>query len=351
MAPNLYLLFLLCAGPPCPPEANELVAAGWRAYRSDSIAVAATRFSRADQLCENNLDAKIGLGYTLLRQDQVTGADSLFSIVAGHDSANADAWDGLTLTRWRRADRAGTIEAARRAIRLNPENETARGILSRLDPDWDRRAVRPSTGRAATLRVDARARGDFFEIPAGRGRWQRIYLNGVNLGVALPGKFPSEFPPDSSTYAGWFALIAGMHANTLRLYTILPPAFYRALAGWNTTHPAQPLYLIHGVWTELPPDHDFRERIWEEEFRQEMRRVVDLLHGNADIPAASGPRRRPVRRRRLALDRGLYHRARMGAVRGEGVRGAVQDRAGRLPRSLPGYPPGPAYRYLDGDVV
>jgi len=288
MAPNLQLLLLLCAAPPCPPEASELVAAGWRAYRADSIRVAAERFARSDRLCENNLDAKIGLGYALLRQDRLAGADSLFLIVARQDDANGDAWDGLTLTRWRRGDRSGTLEAARRAIRLHPDNETTRGILASLDPDWDRPVVKPGSRKPAALRVDARTRGDFFEIPSAGGGWQRFYLNGVNMGVALPGKYPAEFPPDSSTYAGWFALIAGMHANTLRVYTVLPPVFYRALAAWNTTHPGEPLYLIHGVWIELPPDHDFNDREWEGEFREEMRRVVDLLHGSTDIPRRAG---------------------------------------------------------------
>src|SRR5690606_32818643 len=143
---------------------------------------------------------------------------------------------------WRRGDRAGALAAGRRAIRLHPDNETTRGILTQIDPDWDRRTAVAPSRRAAELRVDARTRGDFFEVPAGRGRWRRIYLNGVNMGVALPGKFPSEFPADSATYAGWFALIAGMHANTLRLYTILPPPFYRALRAWNLTHADRTLW-------------------------------------------------------------------------------------------------------------
>ncbi|HSB54841.1 MAG TPA: hypothetical protein VLD58_10810, partial [Gemmatimonadales bacterium] len=118
--------------------------------------------------------------------------------------------------------------------------------------------------------------------------WRRLYVNGVNMGVALPGKFPSEFPLDSATYAGWLDTLAAMHTNTLRLYTVLPASFYRAVAAWNRRHPTQPLWLIHGVWTELPPEHDFNDPAWREEFRQEMRRVVDLLHGNAEIPVRPG---------------------------------------------------------------
>ena len=290
MAPNLHALLVLCAtlqAPPCPDDAGRLVAAGWAAYRADSMAVAAERFRRADGLCEGQLDAKVGLGYALLRQDRPDAADSLFTLVTRRDSLNGDAWDGLVLTRWRRGDRAGALAAGRRALRLHPDNAATRDILSRIDPDWDRPAPRPPGRRPATLRVDARVRGDFFEVPAAGG-WRRFYVNGVNMGVALPGKFPSEFPPDSATYAGWFGLIAGMHANTLRLYTILPPSFYRALRAWNRAHPTAPLWLVHGVWTELPPEHDFTDGAWMTEFQQEMRRVVDLLHGRADIPFRPG---------------------------------------------------------------
>jgi tetratricopeptide (TPR) repeat protein len=272
---------------PCPPEAGALVEAGWRAYRADSIAVAADRFARADRMCEGQLDAKIGLAYARLRQDNVAAADSLFLLVTRRDSTNTDAWDGRTLTRWRLGDRAGALAAGRRAIRLNPKNETTRGILAQIDPDWDRQGLRPAA-RLATLRVDARTHGDFFEVPAAGGGWRRFYVNGVNMGVALPGKFPSEFPPDSATYAGWFSILAGMHANTLRLYTILPPSFYRALRVWNEAHPGQPLWLIHGVWTELPPEHDFDDKQWKGDFRQEMRHVVDLLHGTIEIPRRPG---------------------------------------------------------------
>ncbi len=237
-------------------------------------------------MCLHNLDAKIGLGFALYRQEQLGSADSLFAIVARADSGNADAWDGLTLTRWRRGDRSGALFAGRRALKLNPRSQGTAEILRRIDPDWDRPAPKPPI-RPRTLRVDARTRGEFFEVP-GEGSWSRFYVQGVNLGVALPGRFPTEFPQDSAVYAGWLETIASMNANTLRVYTILPPAFYRALRGWNITNPYRALWLVHGVWTELPPGHNFDNRPWKAGFREEMRRVVNLIHGNAAFPARPG---------------------------------------------------------------
>ncbi len=106
--------------------------------------------------------------------------------------------------------------------------------------------------------------------------------------MALPGRYPSEFPTDSTQYAGWLASLASMQANTVRLYTILPPAFYRALRGWNTTHPDRALWLVHGVWTELPPRHDFEGSNWKDGFQSEMRRVVDVIHGAATVAPRRG---------------------------------------------------------------
>ncbi len=118
--------------------------------------------------------------------------------------------------------------------------------------------------------------------------WQPLYVSGINLGAALPGKFPSEFPSEDSTFAYWLRLMAEANANAVRLYTILPPAFYRALRRWNDGHPARPLWLIHGVWAELPPRDDYDDARWKEGFRTEMRRVVDAVHGHARLPARPG---------------------------------------------------------------
>ncbi|PYP11622.1 MAG: hypothetical protein DMD56_06250, partial [Gemmatimonadetes bacterium] len=111
---------------------------------------------------------------------------------------------------------------------------------------------------------------------------------GINIGVALPGHFPSEFPTDDSTYHRWLELIAEARANALRVYTILPPAFYRALKAWNDAHSDRALWLLHGVWTEPPPGGDYDAPAWKVPFRAEMRRVVDLVHGHALIGARPG---------------------------------------------------------------
>jgi hypothetical protein len=271
---------------PCPPAAGAAVESGWRAYRGDSLEAAAKRFGRADRLCAGNLDAKVGLGFTLLRQNRLGAADSLFRTVLARDTANVDAWEGRTWAAYRRGNASDAVLAGRRALALKSGNQELRALLDRIAPEWDRPPARPKR-RPDRLQLVARVRGEGFEVAAPEG-WRPFYMQGVNLGVALPGRYPSEFPTDSARYAGWLDTLAAMHANTLRLYTILPPSFYRALRGWNLSHPRHPLWLVHGVWTELPPDDTFDDREWEGEFQAEMRRVVDLIHGSATIAARPG---------------------------------------------------------------
>ncbi len=270
----------------CPPAAGRAIAEGWRLYRADSLAAAEARFAEGDARCPRSLDARTGLGFTALRGGRLARADSLFRVVVAADSTNADGWEGLAFAAWRRGDPGTAESAARRAVALDPKREGMTALLDRIDADW-RRIVPTPPARPDTLVLVSRTQGTRFEVrgPAG---WTPFRLRGVNLGVALPGRFPSEFPADSGTYARWLDRIGAMGANAVRLYTILPPPFYRAFRAYNLAHRERPLWLVHGVWTELPPKDDFDDREWKEAFRAEMRRVVDLLHGATRLPLRPG---------------------------------------------------------------
>ena len=275
------------AGQTCPEGTDAIVAAGWRAYRADSIAVAATRFADALARCPANSDAAVGRAYTHLRLGAVESADSLFRAVTRRDSLSSDGWEGRATVAQRRGDFAGAVAAWRRVIALVPASTEARAQLDRLDPEWQRNTAPAVRTRARARDVTMRVRGEGFELRR-NGRWAPFFMKGVNLGLALPGKFPSEFPTDSAHYARWLAMIGAMHANTLRVYTVLPPTFYRALRAHNLAHPQAPLYLVHGVWTELPPRDDFNDADFNAAFAREIRDVVDLLHGAARIAARPG---------------------------------------------------------------
>src|SRR5262249_17862160 len=140
----------------------------------------------------------------------------------------------------------------------------------------------PEARPASPPRVDARAGRDYLEV-AWKGRFVPLFVKGVNLGVALPGRFPSEFPEDAATYRAWRAHIAPLGATAGRVYPRLPPAFYRALRDRDdavvAAHPdaaAPPpgyLWLFQGVWTELPDEDRYDDPAFSGAFREEIDRI------------------------------------------------------------------------------
>lgn len=276
------------AGQDTCPGASALDAeAGWAAYAADDLTAARSRFVAALQACPDDAYARTGLGYVELREGNDEEAAALFEAAVGADPGSVDARVGLGLVAWRASDLEGVRDHFTAVLDLSPDHPTALDYLERIQgrvlgeaPD------RPELTLPAQVTYPARTVGDRFEVRTDDA-WRPFWIKGVNLGAALPGRHPSEFP-DSATYARWIREMAEMNANTIRVYTVHPPHFYDALLEWNRAHPHRPLWLIHGVWTELPEDHDYRAPAFERGFFSEMRNVVDLVHGRADIEPRPG---------------------------------------------------------------
>jgi len=228
----------------------------------------------------------VGLGYTALRRGDTAQARSRFDAVLADRPQTVDALSGLGILAWR----AGDLEAVRdrflAVLELDPDNAQAEDYLGRLPVGLRPAPQRPPLRLPQSVEYHARARGDRLEVLRA-GRWEPFYVKGVNLGAALPGRFPSEFP-DARTYTGWIESIAEMEANAVRVYTIHPPAFYQALLEYDRDHPESPLYLLQGVWAELPQGETFDAPVWERGFFGEMERAVDVVHGRADVPPRPG---------------------------------------------------------------
>ncbi len=275
------------------PAADQAIDAGWQRWRAADVAAADSLFRRGVRHCPAAAQGWSGLGYVALRREQGALAVARFDTALAADpaaEADADALIGLGLATFRTGDHPRARAAFLRADALRPNDATVREQLARLPAPIDSIQL-PARTRSAELRVDARAGRRRLEVPDGTGGWRPLWIKAINVGAALPGKHPSEFPPDDGTYEEWIRLSAEMGVNTLRVYTIHPPHFYRALARWNAANPGRALWLLHGVWTELPPgrrEEDYDDAAWNAAFRAEARRVVDLLHGHAAIPARPG---------------------------------------------------------------
>lgn len=294
---RLLLLSIAAANPAfsqptCPalPAARQAIERGWAAYRQNDIATAGKEFKRAIALCPKEPGALTGAGYAAMREGQLSAARSFFARAVAVDSMSYDAVAGAGMAAHRAGDLVMTRRSFERALRIVPRDSTALAYLARLHDSVVDDVLNPRS-RPAVTTVPARTGRRVLEVRNSSGQWSPLWIKAVNLGAALPGKYPSEFPPNDGTYERWIALVAEMGANTIRVYTIHPPHFYAALRRWNLAHPARPLRLIHGVWTEPPPgkkEEKYDDPAWLNRFRREMKRVVALVHGDATIPASPG---------------------------------------------------------------
>ncbi|MDX6646117.1 MAG: hypothetical protein QOK40_1844 [Miltoncostaeaceae bacterium] len=140
------------------------------------------------------------------------------------------------------------------------------------------------------LMLPARVVGDGLALATGGGFEPRFWA-GVNLGATVPGTQPGEVAATREDYDRWLAGMGALGVRVVRVYTILRPSFYDALAAYNGAHPGAPVRLLQGVWI---PEERFTAtgNAYDGEvtrvFRAEIGGAVAVVHGNADIPLLPG---------------------------------------------------------------
>ncbi|WP_094529955.1 hypothetical protein [Halorubrum halodurans] len=129
---------------------------------------------------------------------------------------------------------------------------------------------------------------DGFAVSVDGGSFEALVPRGVNLGMAKPGRFPGEAAITRAEYDRWLAWMGELNVNVVRVYTVHPPAFYRALAAYNREH-ADPIYLLHGNWIgEELLAHAGDAFALSAEFDRSLRQVVDVVHGETTIDPEPG---------------------------------------------------------------
>ena len=151
---------------------------------------------------------------------------------------------------------------------------------------------RPISHAYGIKRVSS-VRGTHLAVYAGDG-WRSRFWDGVNLGATLPGHAPGDLAPTKKDYLRWFGMMKAMHVDVVRVYTILPPRFYEALAQFDSGR-KDPLWLIQGVWTPekrlIGKDRKGTDAYAPEithSFREEIKNAVRVVHGDADLPPRPG---------------------------------------------------------------
>lgn len=139
------------------------------------------------------------------------------------------------------------------------------------------------------IKMVSRVQGDDIEFYS-HGTWQKRFWAGVNLGATTPGHHPGEFSPTYQDYRRWFTDIEELGAKVVRVYTILPPDFYRALADHNRTAKNK-LWLIQGIWSPeeelISQKNAFLPSITRK-FHREISLAVRAVYGQGVISPSPG---------------------------------------------------------------
>ncbi|MGG1630314.1 hypothetical protein [Rossellomorea sp. NRS-1567] len=163
-------------------------------------------------------------------------------------------------------------------------------ILKDIQKGGDRKETQTvEVTKENDLKLAGKTGTDYIQVKKD-GKWEDLLIKGVNMGIARPGSFPGETAISKEEYLRWFKQIGAMNANSLRIYTIHPPEFYEAFYEYNQMA-EKPLYLFHGVWVNeeifLRSEDAFAKENTDE-FSTEIKKTIDLVHGNAEIPERKG---------------------------------------------------------------
>ncbi|WP_307550772.1 hypothetical protein [Paenibacillus sp. V4I5] len=139
------------------------------------------------------------------------------------------------------------------------------------------------------VKVPAKVGGSYIQINH-NGEWQDMMIKGVNLGATKPGLFPGEMGIAKADYLRWFKQMGDMNVNSIRIYTLHPPAFYEALLEYNSKA-NQPIYLFHGIWVDeedMVASKDVFIGNTADDFKKDMQNIVDVIHGQINLPERAG---------------------------------------------------------------
>lgn len=136
------------------------------------------------------------------------------------------------------------------------------------------------------IKLYTRTSGDYF-YTLSKSTWNCTYVKGVNMGLTLPTTDLNDPDIPYGTYMEWFGQIAAMNANTVKIFTVMNPDFYNALADYNEKHPDNPLYLLQGVcfnetYMETVGDAFGENGKIVQAFERACKETVDIIHGNSD---------------------------------------------------------------------
>jgi tetratricopeptide (TPR) repeat protein len=112
------------------PDASSLE--GWARYRLGQAVEARAAFERAVREQPDHWDARVGLGYSALRGDDLATAEREFGLVHARQPHDASAIEGLGYVRNRQGEHADARDLFAQALALAPGNHEVRALYEKL---------------------------------------------------------------------------------------------------------------------------------------------------------------------------------------------------------------------------
>ncbi|HUU15344.1 MAG TPA: tetratricopeptide repeat protein [Terriglobia bacterium] len=273
-----------------PNDTAVLTLMGWNYLKLGDAHAAETHFVRAYRMAPQVVDLTLGYAYTELELGKFDEARRLLKQLSQAGEKGADmhlAWAALYRKLGQNREAA---EEFQNALAADPDNPLAvKNLQEMYNVTGDISEIqekREPFVRPETLTYSFRAEGDYFARRA-EGKSRPVYLAGVDLLPALPGRFPAESVTDPALFADWMKSISALGANSIRVYTLLPPAFYRALYKFNDSA-ARPLWLLQGVSFGDPPQDNMFDPAYVRDCQEKIRDAVDVIHGQGDVASRPG---------------------------------------------------------------
>lgn len=274
-----------------PNDTSILVLFGWNYLKLGKPLEAIPYMTRSLRLDPKLNEARLGLAYSWLEMED--GAKSLqyFNQLPAEERDSAEVLVAEARAYRLLGNNQRALQLASAAWRINRGDNLARKELAYLTgsegldesaASQARQAERPSH-----LMVPVRVQRGFFEVFQD-GNWKKMYVAGVDIGAATPGHFASEPPTDINVYLDWLGKISDAGANCVRVYSILPPAFYRAFKQHNEASNSAKLYLLQGIWLGSGEATDVFSSSREAAALEEITSAIDVVHGRGDLPIRRG---------------------------------------------------------------
>lgn len=132
------------------------------------------------------------------------------------------------------------------------------------------------------IQLSFMAEGDYFYFK--NKQWNKTLLKGVNMGLTLANTDLNNPDISYDTYLEWFNEISKMNGNTVKIFSIMNPDFYRAFYDYNRSAKNK-LYLIQGIWFSEDYLYDIgdaydEDSVVQDSFWRNIKETLDIIHGN-----------------------------------------------------------------------